>query len=246
MLYNLNLKKYFAVVLSIIMILAISISGFAEPGQHGGSKGPGRAPAQGVKKAPPPAAQKSFVDSRYRHNRSYPVRGESFRTLPRDHRVVRWDRSRYYHHHGVWYRHHGSRYVVVAPPIGLFVPFLPLFYTTVWFHGIPYYYANATYYTSTPGGYVVVEPPQGDVSEAPPASSENMENRLFIYPRKGQSQAQQDNDRYECHKWAVDQTNYDPTAAIPQGLSANQAMQMRADYQRAMAACLDGRGYTVK
>jgi len=73
-----------------------------------------------------------------------------------------------------------------------------------------------------------------------------MKNRLFIYPRKGQSQAQQDNDRYECHKWAVDQTNYDPTAAIPQGLSANQAMQMRADYQRAMAACLDGRGYTVK
>jgi len=73
-----------------------------------------------------------------------------------------------------------------------------------------------------------------------------MENKLFVYPRKGQSQAQQDNDRYECHKWATDQTNYDPTAVIPQGMSANQAMQSRADYQRAMAACLDGRGYTVK
>jgi hypothetical protein len=36
------------------------------------------------------------------------------------------------------------------------------------------------------------------------------------------------------------------TAVIPQGMSANQAMQARADYQRAMAACLDGRGYTVK
>jgi hypothetical protein len=135
---------------------------------------------------------------------------------------------------------------VVAPPVGLFVPFLPSFYTTVWFHGTPYYYANETYYISTPGGYVVTQPPQGEVSEAPPESSEAMENKLFIYPRKGQSQAQQDNDCYECHKWAKDQTNYDPTTAIPQGMSANQAMQRRADYQRAMAACLESRGYTVK
>jgi len=244
--YTFNLKKYLAIALSIIMLLAISISGFAETWQRGGSKGPGRAPAQTVRKSPPPSGQRSFVDSRYHHGRSYPARGESFRSIPRDHRIVRYGNSRYYHHHGVWYRHHGGRYVVVAPPIGLFVPFLPLFYTTVWFHGMPYYYANDTYYTSTPGGYVVVDPPQGDVSEAPPATSESMENKLFIYPRKGQSQEQQDNDRYECHMWAADQTNYDPTTAAPQGMSANQAMQARTDYQRAMAACLDGRGYTVK
>lgn len=245
MLCNFNLKKYLAIALSIIMLLAISISGFAETWQRGGSKGPGRAPAQSVRKAPAPQ-QRSFVDSRFRHNRSYPARGESFRSIPRDHRIVRHNNSRYYHHHGVWYHHYGGRYVVVAPPFGLFVPFLPLFYTTVWFHGMPYYYANDTYYTSTPGGYVVVEPPQGEVSDEPPASSESMENKLFVYPRKGQSQEQQDNDRYECHKWSADQTNYDPTAVIPQGMSANQATQARADYQRAMAACLDGRGYTVK
>lgn len=34
---------------------------------------------------------------------------------------------------------------------------------------------------------------------------------LMIYPGKGQSQAQQDKDRYECHVWAVQQTGYDPT-----------------------------------
>lgn len=243
---NVYLKKYSVIVLSIIMLLAISISGFAETWQRGDSRGPGRAPAQSFRKAPPPSGHRSFVDSRYRHDRSYPVRGESFRSIPRDHRIVRHGHSRYYHHNGVWYHHYGRRYVVVAPPIGLFVPFLPLFYTTVWFHGMPYYYANDTYYRSTPGGYVVVDPPQGDVSEAPPVPSESMENKLFVYPRKGQSQAQQDNDRYECHKWAADQTNYDPTATVPQGMSANQAMQARADYQRAMAACLDGRGYTVK
>ncbi len=35
----------------------------------------------------------------------------------------------------------------------------------------------------------------------------------YIYPQKGQSQAQQDKDRGECHIWAVNQTGYDPTRA---------------------------------
>jgi YMGG-like Gly-zipper len=34
---------------------------------------------------------------------------------------------------------------------------------------------------------------------------------LYIYPSKGQSQAQQDKDRYECHTWAVQQTGFDPS-----------------------------------
>ncbi len=39
---------------------------------------------------------------------------------------------------------------------------------------------------------------------------------LFIYPSKGQSQEQQDRDRYECHNWAVQQTGFDPSRAQPQ------------------------------
>ena len=34
---------------------------------------------------------------------------------------------------------------------------------------------------------------------------------MFIYPGKGQDQAQQDKDRYECHSWAVQQTGFDPS-----------------------------------
>src|ERR1700680_3956097 len=34
---------------------------------------------------------------------------------------------------------------------------------------------------------------------------------IFVYPAKGQTQAQQDQDRYECHVWAVQQTGFDPT-----------------------------------
>jgi len=140
---------------------------------------------------------------------------------------------------------------------------------------------------------------------------------LMVYPAKGQSQTQQDKDRYECHTWAVKQTGFDPskpppaTAAIPAGpqqpsqphvlkgatrgaalgavggaitgnagkgaaagaamgglsggfrrrderiqqsyqqqgavQSAQSAQQnQRIAYNRAMAACLEGRGYTVK
>ena len=138
---------------------------------------------------------------------------------------------------------------------------------------------------------------------------------LFIYPRMGQSQEQQDRDKFECHSWAVRQTGFDPmrraTASTPPpaqearrgGLGrgatrgaaigaiggaiggdagrgaaigagtgaavgamrrrdqrrreqqayqnwarqeASQQQQGRNEYDRAMAACLDGRGYTVR
>src|SRR5580704_10752112 len=137
---------------------------------------------------------------------------------------------------------------------------------------------------------------------------------LYIYPSKGQSQAQQDKDRYECHTWAVKETGFDPskpqtTASSPstsnqyqpsqphvlkgaargaalgtvggaiagnagKGAGAGAAMggmaggfrrrderiqqsrsqqadthsatsNQRTSYNRAMAACLQGRGYNV-
>ena len=36
---------------------------------------------------------------------------------------------------------------------------------------------------------------------------------VYAYPAKGQSQSQQDRDRYECHSWAVNQTGFDPSRA---------------------------------
>lgn len=73
---------------------------------------------------------------------------------------------------------------------------------------------------------------------APPASvAQAGGNQLFIYPRQGQNADQQNRDRSECNNWAVSQTGRDP---------ANSGGQMNPDYQRAISACLDGRGYTVK
>ena len=148
--------------------------------------------------------------------------------------------SPYYFYGGVWYRPYGPRFAVVMPPFGLVVPFLPPYYTTIWVSGIPYYYANEVYYTQSPGGYMVVEPPKGDVVEAPAVAE-----RLFIYPRQGQSEKQQSDDRYECHRWAVGQTHYDPTQP-PGSIPETQGSQKRAEYNRAIGACLDARGYTVK
>jgi len=51
---------------------------------------------------------------------------------------------------------------------------------------------------------------------------------IYAYPAKGQSQSQQDRDRYECHSWAVKQTGFDPSrsqaAASDTPARSNQPM----------------------
>jgi hypothetical protein len=132
----------------------------------------------------------------------------------------------------------------VAPPIGVVVPFLPPFYTTVWFGGSPYYYADNVYYHWRPAdrGYVVTDPPgpEGAVTTAQPDHEE-----LYVYPMRGQSEERQASDRYECHSWAVGQTGFDPTQPLG-GVPAGESASKREDYQRAETACLEARGYSVK
>ena len=185
--------------------------------------------------------RRQFLDSRYHLERHYPLRGQTVREIPRSRHTVVHRGARYYFHDGVWYRPNGGLFTVIAPPLGLFVSFLPPYYATVWVSGVPYYYANEVYYTHYANGYKVVAPPtENTVSQTPPPAEQ-----LFIYPRNGQDEKQQADDRYQCHSWAVSQTGYDPTQ--PKGGDENlQRNDKRADYSRALSACLDGRGYTVK
>lgn len=193
-----------------------------------------------------------FLDARYHHNHYYPPRGYVFGGLPPHPEIVFHGGLQFYFAEGVWYRSDlHAHFVVVAPPIGIVVPVLPAFYTTVWVHGAPYYYANDVYYVRAPQGYVVVDPPPANVVvEQPPATApppatnvaQAPTDQLFVYPRQGQSAQQEATDRYECHRWAINQTGYDPTLA-PAGSASGQK---HADYQRALGACLDGRGYTMK
>ena len=41
------------------------------------------------------------------------------------------------------------------------------------------------------------------------------QQQTFVYPAKGQSPAQQQQDEYQCHQWAVGQTGFDPVNPPP-------------------------------
>jgi hypothetical protein len=158
--------------------------------------------------------------------------------LPSGHRDYYWHGNRYYSYGGRWYRPYGSSFIAIGIPFGLFVTTLPGYYTSFWFDGTRYFYSDNTYYVydADRRGYVVSRSPYGDDNEQDADSVPNDE--LYVYPAKGQSEQQQADDRYECHRWAVDQTRYDP-------LNDQYDADKNADYRRAMIACLTGRGYTV-
>ena len=77
------------------------------------------------------------------------------------------------------------------------------------------------------------------------AQAQPQGDNLFIYPQQGQSAEQQASDQYDCHRWSSSQTGFDPTQAGG-GVPPDQLGDRRADYQRAMIACLQGRGYSAR
>lgn len=91
--------------------------------------------------------------------------------------------------------------------------------------------------------YMSTPPPGQGSSSQPPAVRPDS---LTIKPKNGQSEQQQWADRYECHKWAKDQSSFDPTLRAPEGITAEEINSRREQYRRAFSACLEGRGYTVQ
>lgn len=184
------------------------------------------------------------LDGRYQHNHYYPERGREFHAVPRGGVNITFRGAPYYFHGGAWYRPWGPRYRVIAPPFGIGIRVLPPFYSTVWFGGVRYYYADDTYYLWHPETqeYVVTAPPS-DATAAGEANAPVADP--YAYPTRGQSAEQQSTDRYECHTWAVQQSGFDPTQPLG-GAPPSDAAGMRANYQRAEQACLEGRGYTVR
>ena len=129
--------------------------------------------------------------------------------------------------------------------LGLYFATLPYYYSTYWWGGVPYYYADNNYYiwNSGVGQYQTVAPPAevltqvgGQAGGQAAAPSE-----LIAYPKNGQNEQQLGKDKFECHRWAVTQTGFDPTQA-----GGGSAPGRRSDYSRAQAACLEGRGYSVR
>ena len=85
-------------------------------------------------------------------------------------------------------------------------------------------------------GYVVVEPapvylpvPVQQIDQTQPA--QRLAPDPVIYPRNGQSAAQTEADRLDCNRWAT---------TLP------SAMADASIFNRATAACMDGRGYSIR
>ena len=164
----------------------------------------------------------------------------------------------------------GGLYTGLA--LRLALPVLANGYSSSWYGGSPYYYADDGYYVSYPRrDYRVLSPSERVITEryvyespspepvvaAPPMSGAPTPSyvrdsspspstkpaqtlpQLYAYPKNGQSATQSTFDRIECERWGSGQTGYSP------GQSAEDANR-KADYQRAVSACLEGRGYTVK
>jgi hypothetical protein len=187
---------------------------------------------RGREPARPPGAHLR-LDQRYHHDHWYPQRGYAVARLPAGSISIGFGGGDYFFHGGVWFRPFGGRFVVTVPPIGIVVPILPPSYATLWIGGAPYYYANGVYYAPAPTGYTVVVPPPGaDAAQpAPPPPPPKALPEPIIYPRNGQSAAQTEADRRECDRWATTQPS---------------AMADASVFQRAVGACMDGRGYTVR
>jgi hypothetical protein len=217
-------------------------------------------PVAGAPGRPVVDGRGQVMDGRYNHGRFYAPVGTVARSLPPDYHPYYHGGAPFYFSGGVWYAPRAGGFVVVTPPVGLVIATLPGYYSTVWVGGIPYYYADNVYYTSQPdqSGYAVVPPPDGvdpnqaggaptdgvDPSQAGAAPPPNGQSDLIIYPKNGQSKDQQAADQYECHNWAKGQTGFDPTQPDG-GVSQPDADRAHSNYDRAMAACLSGRGYQV-
>jgi opacity protein-like surface antigen len=90
-------------------------------------------------------------------------------------------------------------------------------------------------YTSTP-------PP----AQTPATPSAARSGNLTITAKNGQTTEQQWTDRYDCHRWAKDQSGFDPTIQSPRDVTPNEIASRQDQYRRAFTACLEGRGYVVR
>ncbi|AUG04455.1 glycine zipper family protein [Pseudomonas sp. 09C 129] len=182
---------------------------------------PGRPEGRGNGWGPGPQYRPGYVIDRFpdRHYR-VPYRGRD-----------------YYFSGGYWYRPEGPRYVVVRPPYGIRVAYLPDYAREVWIGSALFFLAAGAYYSyeASTQQYVVVEPP---VASPPPQSGNDY--NVLAYPVSGQSPQQINQDRYDCYRWAVQQSGFDPAA-----MTYPPAPQVVQTYRQAQGGCLSSRGYQV-
>jgi hypothetical protein len=225
-----------ALVLVVTALPAVAAPGRDDGRDDGRDRGR-QGPEQRAPRHRAPAGR--WFDGGHDHARHYPSTGVRLHALPGRVPPIAWRGSNFWFSSGVWYGPAAGGYVVVRPPYGIVVGDLPAFRTAVVIGGLTYLYLNGVYYRErVEGGYEVVASPVEGLGT--PAGTPG---RMYVYPKLGQSAEVQATDEYECHRWAVQQSGFDPTpAATGQATDTSR----RADYVRAQGACLEGRGYTVR
>ncbi|GEM_PF-2556600 len=153
----------------------------------------------------------------------------------------------FFYYAGDFYRPYNEGFVVVGAPLGAVVSTLPYTYSLLSFNNRQYYVVNDTYYVSHPQGYQVVSNPvvtpiiTAPVTVAPGFISDTgANNPSDVYPQNGQTASQQAQDEYQCHRWGVQQSGFDPLNSA--GIVSNTLTQ---NYQRAKNACLESLGYAI-
>lgn len=161
--------------------------------------------------------------------------GQHIERFPERYWKIPYRGDEYFYSGGYWYRPYGNAYVVVTPPRGVRVEVLPDYAQEVWLGGRALFVVADTYYQYLPGSgeYVVVDP-------AAPAPGPGGAAMIDPYPLSGQSPEQQQQDRYQCYRWAVSQTGFDPASA-----GYAPAPSVLQDYQQALGSCLASRGYRL-
>ncbi|MEN2397943.1 DUF6515 family protein [Pseudomonas halotolerans] len=188
------------------------------PDQHW----PGRPDGHGNGWGPGPQYRPGYVIDRF-PDRNYrvPYRGHD-----------------YFYSGGYWYRPQGPRYIVVEPPRGIRTRYLPDYAREVWIGGSLFFLAAGAYYIyeANTRDYVVVEPPLANPQPQPQGNSFD----VVAYPANGQSPEQVNQDGYECYRWAVQQSGFDP-----RNYTYPPAPQVVQTYRQAQGSCLSSRGYQV-
>lgn len=200
----------------------------SRPGFNGrpdDNRWPGRPDGHGNGWGPGPQHRPGYVIDRF-PDRNYrvPYRGQD-----------------YFFSGGYWYRPQGPRYVVVTPPYGIRVQYLPDYAREVRVGGSLLFLAAGAYYAyeESTRQYVVVQPPAEAPPPPPPPQGEGYD--VVAYPANGQSPAQVQQDGYDCYRWAVQQSGFDPrTVTYAPDPAVVQA------YRQAQGNCLSSRGYQVQ
>jgi hypothetical protein len=89
-------------------------------------------------------------------------------------------------------------------------------------------------------GACVTVPERRVVANPPQAQPRVSLAKVYFYPSNGQSEEQQDRDRYECHNWGVRETGFDPSLRLAAGDERGAVVPARSSGQTVGAAAAVG------